>query len=689
VQVSDLNIFSLIQPAMGEALIGAEASMTAASATVGDFRPMLWALFAAAGDGPGQGDDAAAMAPGEDMAQDARPERSIGRKEVVPAGDLALSCVGVSVFPPSVQPELVSGGPVASAFHASEAGVEGVEALADVLQAGGRGPHPGAGKVAPRAWPDGLSAQTVSPPEGETTWMGAPFVASTPSMSPVGVEGKPEEASQALPQGQLGGQEGIREGVVQPSVAPSMTLAAEPSSALEAPMSEMPKGAQLPEGSQGVISGGSDGSPGTGRKSGASKPVGRPSIWADPVVSSPGRTEGSAAQSSGEEPSMGVESGRLPSVRDAIGMRVPRWRRTLLAGRNIPPVGRPEMESGPARVDVPDAGKPMREEKPSGVEAVGLPRTEAARPSGASVPPVVGDGTGEPARPVSSGRVTAPVRGETPVVPDAAKTSPPVGVGGRDPRDVPSPAARADVGLDSMGDRGIAAQRGHVNSTLMNPRPAEIPAAVEAGRDPGMAYSRPGGERREPGARQAPGPASVSWAEAAPIPGAKNPVARSAEVGAGLVSSDGREFNIADTLEELVGQIRVAWRRGESECRLQLHPEQLGRLEVRLVSGRNGMTLLMRTETAEAQAVIQSNLDRLRTGLEGHGIHLERCEVVAGQMDAGGASWQNGGGQGPLWDQPELPGYVPAAYTRPTTERITGARRPAYRRPDALIDLEV
>ncbi len=688
-QVGDLNIFSLVQPAMGEALVGAEASMTAASATAGDFRPTLWALFAPAGDGPGRGDDAAAVAPGGDMAQDTLPERSVRRKEVVAAGDLALSCVGIGVFPPDVQPELVSGGSVASALRTSEAGVEGVEALAGVLQAGGRGPHLGAGKVAPRAWPDGLSVQIVSPPEGEATWRGATSMASAPSVAPTGVEGKPEGASQALPQGRLGGREGIPEGVVQPPVAPSMAPVAEPSSDPGTLVTGMLKGAQLPGGSQDVISGGPGDSPETGQKPGASKPMGRPSAWVDLAVSSPGRAEDPATRSSGGEPSMGVELGRPPGVRDAIGMRVPRWRRTLLAGRNIPPVGRPEVESGPARVDVPDAGKPIRGEKPSGVGAVGLPRAETARPSGAGVPPAVGDGTGEPARPVSSGRVAAPVRGEAPVVSDVAKPSPPVGIRGQDLRDMSSHAARVGDGLAPMGDRGMAAQRGHVNGIPMDPRPVEAPTAADAGRDPGMAYARSGGEHRESGARQVSGPASVPWVEAVPSPGTRDPVVRPSEVGAGIVDPNGREFDIADTLEELVGRIRVAWRRGESECRLQLHPEQLGRLEVRLVSGRNGMTLLMRTETAEAQAIIQSNLDRLRTGLEGHGIHLERCEIVAGQMDAGGASWQNSGGQGALWGRPELPEYVPAAYTRPPTERIAGARRPAYRRPDALIDLEV
>lgn len=154
-------------------------------------------------------------------------------------------------------------------------------------------------------------------------------------------------------------------------------------------------------------------------------------------------------------------------------------------------------------------------------------------------------------------------------------------------------------------------------------------------------------------------------------------------------SAAGQALRDADILGSLVDRIYVAWRRGESECWLQLRPDHLGRVEIRLVSGRDGITLLMRTETPEAQALIQANLDWLRVGLAGQGIHLERCEVVAGQIGAGLASWegQDFSGREALWSRAAV-SHLPRGEAPERAESVVEVRRSARRWPDALIDIE-
>ncbi|MCD6289824.1 MAG: flagellar hook-length control protein FliK [Anaerolineae bacterium] len=153
-------------------------------------------------------------------------------------------------------------------------------------------------------------------------------------------------------------------------------------------------------------------------------------------------------------------------------------------------------------------------------------------------------------------------------------------------------------------------------------------------------------------------------------------------------------YEVLTQLEELAGRIQIALRRGETEWRLQLRPRSLGRLEVHLTPTRAGLVLLMRTESPQAQVLIQANLDQLRSGLEGRGILLNRCEVVVGQAGAnlsglggGAAGWT-----GPSWHSHPGADWMPHVPSGHIAEPEAEVRNPvssAGLRRSSLIDIEV
>ena len=147
------------------------------------------------------------------------------------------------------------------------------------------------------------------------------------------------------------------------------------------------------------------------------------------------------------------------------------------------------------------------------------------------------------------------------------------------------------------------------------------------------------------------------------------------------------EAEASEGFRELIDRIQIAVRRGESTWKLQLRPPSLGRLEVHLTTGAKGLEIVMRTETAEAQAFLQANLPELSRGLDQRGVVIERCEVSCGQpgADLPGAPGEDRQQAGAAWQfaQPAVPLPVSAARRNvaPTTNR-------AHAQSRSLVDLQ-
>jgi len=82
--------------------------------------------------------------------------------------------------------------------------------------------------------------------------------------------------------------------------------------------------------------------------------------------------------------------------------------------------------------------------------------------------------------------------------------------------------------------------------------------------------------------------------------------------------------DIADQVSLLAGQ-------GKSDFHIQLRPESLGRLNVHLSMDDAGVTVRMHADSAQAKAVIESNLGQLKQSFQDQGIRVDRFVVQVSQ----------------------------------------------------------
>ena len=111
------------------------------------------------------------------------------------------------------------------------------------------------------------------------------------------------------------------------------------------------------------------------------------------------------------------------------------------------------------------------------------------------------------------------------------------------------------------------------------------------------------------------------------------------------VNASDHEFVI-----ELAGRIQAQIRGGREMIRIQLHPEELGRLEIQAVTGRNGIIARIAAETMDVKKLLESNLQTLQHTLESRGLKVDRLHIIVEEsMDAalfadGGRYGHNGTG---------------------------------------------
>jgi flagellar hook-length control protein FliK len=87
-------------------------------------------------------------------------------------------------------------------------------------------------------------------------------------------------------------------------------------------------------------------------------------------------------------------------------------------------------------------------------------------------------------------------------------------------------------------------------------------------------------------------------------------------------------------LSELAHAARATVRRsGPSSMRVQLHPAELGTVEVEVRLDDDGLQMVLRAERHHGAERLASNLDQLRRGLEREGLQLTDIEVSVGTSD--------------------------------------------------------
>lgn len=91
------------------------------------------------------------------------------------------------------------------------------------------------------------------------------------------------------------------------------------------------------------------------------------------------------------------------------------------------------------------------------------------------------------------------------------------------------------------------------------------------------------------------------------------------------------KVNSNNILSQIVGQFSKAIKGGSSEIRIQLTPENLGKMSLKISSTDNTITAKIFAESAMVKDVIEANLNQLRSSLSEKGIVVSNIEVFVGQ----------------------------------------------------------
>jgi flagellar hook-length control protein FliK len=108
--------------------------------------------------------------------------------------------------------------------------------------------------------------------------------------------------------------------------------------------------------------------------------------------------------------------------------------------------------------------------------------------------------------------------------------------------------------------------------------------------------------------------------------------------GAALASASGEgtgESESASNVQALMKQAQYMIRKGGGEARIQMTPEGIGQIHMKLAIQDGKVNLEMSAETKEAKKLIESSIHELRSSLGQHNLSVEQVKVDVGNQAAG------------------------------------------------------
>jgi len=134
-----------------------------------------------------------------------------------------------------------------------------------------------------------------------------------------------------------------------------------------------------------------------------------------------------------------------------------------------------------------------------------------------------------------------------------------------------------------------------------------------------------------------------------------------------------QEIDPEQVLRQVTRFVKVMVQSKQSEVRLQLHPEHLGHVAVKLVVGEGALRANLVAQDAAVKAALEANLDQLRTRLADQGFQVEQVHVTVGGDGGFGQPQHSRQGEQRQPQQPWRPSYfTPAGQEEP---RQTGEQR--------------
>lgn len=90
-------------------------------------------------------------------------------------------------------------------------------------------------------------------------------------------------------------------------------------------------------------------------------------------------------------------------------------------------------------------------------------------------------------------------------------------------------------------------------------------------------------------------------------------------------------INPVEILEQIVQHVEVVYKEGKNQIKLQLYPENLGKMSIDLVSDNNQIKAKVYVDSLVVKEVIENNLNDFRESLKDKGINITQIDVSVGQ----------------------------------------------------------
>ena len=86
---------------------------------------------------------------------------------------------------------------------------------------------------------------------------------------------------------------------------------------------------------------------------------------------------------------------------------------------------------------------------------------------------------------------------------------------------------------------------------------------------------------------------------------------------------------VTQQVQEISNALGMSIQNGKSSVRMQLHPEELGMIDIRLTSTHQGLGITILTEQASTGRLLEKQIDQLRQTMNDAGINLLRVDIGA------------------------------------------------------------
>ncbi|WP_366922992.1 flagellar hook-length control protein FliK [Metallumcola ferriviriculae] len=124
--------------------------------------------------------------------------------------------------------------------------------------------------------------------------------------------------------------------------------------------------------------------------------------------------------------------------------------------------------------------------------------------------------------------------------------------------------------------------------------------------------------------------------------------------------------NGADVIQQLVQKLKADGTAGKSEVKVQLKPELLGKVSLKVELTNNGISAKIMVENQAVKHIIQQNLPQLKDAMQQQGIKVDQAEVYLGGSGQGAQFQFNGGRQ--QFRYAGQSSYPDASYLKDETE---------------------